>query len=128
MVRLLLPIFLLLAALPALAQDQATDQTEKPAAEASEQDLEQEQEQAPDQARPEIENNPIVAQMKAFVGAFDAGDARAIAQIYTDDGALLPPQSDPQVGRTAIAAHYQATFDQGATSLRLQIKELSQLG
>ena len=74
------------------------------------------------------QDNPIVQQMQKFKAAYDAGDAGAIAGIYTEDAGLLPPQSKALIGRDAIAAHYKAAFDQGVGTLDFQVAEIRQVG
>ncbi|MEQ8898868.1 MAG: SgcJ/EcaC family oxidoreductase [Roseovarius sp.] len=86
-------LFLLLAALPARAQD-----------------------------------NPIIAQIKVFQTAFNAGDAGAVAGLYTEDAALLPPRSASVSGRAAIAAHYDQAFRSGVRALAINILEIRQHG
>lgn len=138
MSRPLLALLLCLTALPAAAQDTAPNTApnttqdvtpdttaDQPAAEAPEKP-EQTPADADQDAR--IRNNPIVARLSAFARAFEAQDAEAIAGLYTDDAALLPPQGAPIVGRPAIAAQYAATFETGATNLRINIQEIRQHG
>jgi uncharacterized protein (TIGR02246 family) len=47
----------------------------------------------------------------AFVVAANAGDAEAVAAVYTEDGALLPPNLPPQKGRGAIKAFWGGFLD-----------------
>lgn len=51
----------------------------------------------------------------AWIAAFNAGDAVAIAEMMGEDGMLLPPNSEPVVGREAIAEFWQAVIDTGIT-------------
>ena len=48
----------------------------------------------------------------AFVSAFNAGDAAAIAALFTDDGVQMPPNDPAASGKEAIQASYQSSFDQ----------------
>ena len=50
-----------------------------------------------------------------WIAAFNAGDAVAIAEMMGEDGMLLPPNSEPVVGREAIAEFWQASIDTGIT-------------
>lgn len=126
MTRPLLALLLCLAALPAAAQDS----TEQPAEQPTEQPQAEAPEQTPEASEQEarIRNNPIVARMSEFVAAYDAGNAGAIAGLYTDDAALLPPQGNSVIGRPAITAHYAAAFEAGATNMTINIQEIRQHG
>ena len=115
MIRLPALVLCLSVALPAAAQQ--TTPTEPNA--------------VPDTAietAPDPRANPIIQQMQIFVDAYNAADATAIAALYTPDAALLPPQSAPLVGPEAIAAHYAAAFENGASNLRAEVQEIRQHG
>jgi len=70
------------------------------------------------------QNNPIVQRLQAFTAAYNAGDAATIATFYTENGAILPPQSAAVIGRAAIAEHYAAAFQGGVGNLRIDVKEI----
>jgi len=63
---------------------------------------------------------PAVAQDKAtiqslsdkFAQAFNAGDATAIAALYTEDAVILPPGAEMMKGRSAIQAFWQGATEQ----------------
>ncbi len=59
---------------------------------------------------------------KAWIGAFNAGDAKALAALYTTDGMLLPPFSESVKGRTAIA-EFWAGFMTGVKG-ELEVREV----
>ncbi len=63
-------------------------------------------------------SNPIIARMAAFVQAYNAKDAAAVASFYTPDGILFPPGQRSIQGRDAIAAHYAEAFAAGARDLQ----------
>ncbi len=65
---------------------------------------------------------------EAFMAAFAAHDAAALAAFYTEDAKLMPPNSDILEGRAAIQAFWQAVFDMGIDSALLQIVEVDALG
>ncbi len=44
--------------------------------------------------------------------AYNAGDAAALAGLYTDDAVLLPPNDATLTGKEAIQSMYEVTFDQ----------------
>ncbi len=64
----------------------------------------------------------------AFMEALAAGDAAALAQMYTEDALLLPPNADFVEGREAIEAFWIAFFESGINSALLEIREVDPLG
>ena len=72
--------------------------------------------------------NPILKRIEAFTAAYNAKDANAVAEFYTEKGALLPPRSAPLVGRRNIADHYQRAFKNGVGNLRYKVVEIDQVG
>jgi len=54
-----------------------------------------------------------------FRKAFDARDAQAIAELYTEDGRVIAPGAEPASGRLAIAAFWARTLQQ-TKGLRLE--------
>ena len=52
----------------------------------------------------------IEAASAAFAEAFNAGDAEAVAAMYTEDALVLPPGKEAIEGRTAIQAQIAADF------------------
>ncbi len=52
------------------------------------------------------EEGELAGTTEAWVEAFNAGDAAAIAAMMTEDGAVLAPNADPIVGREAIEAYW----------------------
>lgn len=75
----------------------------------------------------QAQENPIVQRMAAFMEAYNKKDAAAIAQFYTADGAVLPPQGKPAVGREQISVHYAQALG-GIDSMEYQVVEIRQLG
>ena len=55
-------------------------------------------------------NPAVVAVADAYAKAALAGDAKAIAAMYTEDAMELPPNHPPVKGRAAIQAYYEAEF------------------
>lgn len=70
------------------------------------------------------QDNPIIARMTEFTAAYNAGDAAAIAAIYSPDGVILPPGQPAIQGREAIAAHYAQAFAAGAGDLQFRVIEI----
>jgi uncharacterized protein (TIGR02246 family) len=95
--RLLLLIASLLAAWPALAQEEA---------------------EAPEPKPPAI-REVVEAGNYLFQRAFEDQDARALADLYTEDGRVLPPASPPVEGRAAIAAFWA---EQMKTTARVRLE------
>jgi uncharacterized protein (TIGR02246 family) len=56
-------------------------------------------------------NPEITAVADAYTRTFLAGDARAVAEMFTTDGYELPPNLPPVKGRTTIEARYHAFFN-----------------
>jgi uncharacterized protein (TIGR02246 family) len=65
-----------------------------------------------------------VAQIDAVAQAFHDGvanqDAAAVAALYAEEGKLLPPNSEPCDGRTAIQAFLEGMIQMGARSLDIE--------
>lgn len=59
-----------------------------------------------------------------FMACFANGDARGIAQLYTEDGQLLPPNMEMMEGREAITQLWQGAMDAGVASLKMEITEV----
>jgi uncharacterized protein (TIGR02246 family) len=70
----------------------------------------------------------ITAGDKAFMEAFQQGDAVALAALYTVDGQLLPPNSDFITGREAIQAFWKGVVEMGIKSAKLEIVEVEGMG
>ncbi len=49
----------------------------------------------------------------AYIGAAEAGDAEAIARLYTEDALLLTPEHPPISGRQAIQENYKESMGDG---------------
>mgnify|MGYP001501966954 CR=1 FL=1 len=64
----------------------------------------------------------------AFAAAFNKRDAKAIAQMYTDNGQLFPPHQQVIEGRPAIEAFWNATMSAGITSVELRTAEIESFG
>ena len=72
--------------------------------------------------------SPVRAEIQAGIAkwsaAFDRQDAAAIASCYTNDGQLLPVNSDVVSGRPAIEAFWQNMFGLGVTHADLSTTEI----
>ena len=74
------------------------------------------------------QDNPIALRMKAFTQAYNAGDAKTIAGLYTEDGAVLIPRGGIAAGREAVAKHYASAFEAGVENLQYKILEIRKVG
>lgn len=71
------------------------------------------------QPDPAADEAALTAMTVAWEEAYNAGDGAAIAAIMTEDGMLLPPNSEPISGREAIGAFWQEFIDNtGGAALR----------
>jgi uncharacterized protein (TIGR02246 family) len=64
----------------------------------------------------------------AFVAAFAKGDAAAIAQMYSSDAQVLPPNSEIVSGTEAIQSLWKGAVDMGAKAITLKATETEQHG
>jgi len=65
---------------------------------------------------------------RAFIGAFLRGDARAVADLYTENAEVIAPGAPVAKGRAAIAAAWQKSIDAGVKDLRLDTAEVESAG
>jgi len=63
-----------------------------------------------------------------FMKTFSQGDAAGMADLYTDDGQVLPPNSDFVMGKGAIQMFWQALMDMGIREANLHIGEVEEQG
>jgi uncharacterized protein (TIGR02246 family) len=61
----------------------------------------------------------VEAGNRAFVTAFLAGDARAVAELYTDDARVVAPGSPPAGGRAEIEAFWRGVIASGVKDVAL---------
>jgi uncharacterized protein (TIGR02246 family) len=70
----------------------------------------------------------IAAANEQFMARFRERDAAGMAALYTEDGWLLPPNSDSMRGREGIQAIWRAVADMGIQEALLEIVEVEQHG
>ena len=70
----------------------------------------------------------IEAQNARFGEAVRAGDTAAIAQLYTPDGAALPPNQPAVTGTEALAAFWGQVLDSGVRDVKLTTEEVAYAG
>jgi uncharacterized protein (TIGR02246 family) len=56
----------------------------------------------------------------AFMDAFNAHDAKALASVYTSDGILLPPNYEKLEGTEAIEGFFESIFEMGVDHASLE--------
>jgi len=66
----------------------------------------------------------ILAANEKFMAAFSRGDAAACAACYTEQGQLLPPNSDVIAGQQAIHTFWQGALHMGITAAQLETVEV----
>jgi len=64
----------------------------------------------------------------AWETAFNAGDGKAVAELYTEDAALLPPGAERVDGKAAIAEFWQGAIDSGLADADLEPVEVVEGG
>ena len=70
----------------------------------------------------------IAASADRFETAYNSGDAAAMAELYTVNGAVLPPDAARIDGREGIQAMWQSFMDAGVEDLDLETVELTTHG
>lgn len=70
----------------------------------------------------------IAARNEQFMQYFEDRDASALAELYTEEAQLLPPNSDFVTGKPAINGFWQALFEMGITKVKLESVEAEQCG
>jgi uncharacterized protein (TIGR02246 family) len=68
------------------------------------------------------------ATLGAWEKAFNAGDAAAIAAVYTEDATLMPPGLPTMKGRAAIEQYMREGFAQGVAKVALTTDEMFTMG
>lgn len=64
----------------------------------------------------------------AWTKAFNAGDAAALAALYTDDARSLPPSGPPLVGRSSLESYWRDDIGQGGATTTLTPVDTTALG
>jgi uncharacterized protein (TIGR02246 family) len=70
----------------------------------------------------------VEAGNRAFAAAFGAGDATAVAALYSEDATLVPPGAPVVTGRPAIAAFWKGSMEAGTRAVALQTAEVESAG
>jgi len=64
----------------------------------------------------------------AWESAFNAGDGKGVAELYTEDAALFPPGAERVDGKAAIAEFWQGAIDSGLADADLETVEVVEAG
>jgi uncharacterized protein (TIGR02246 family) len=70
----------------------------------------------------------IAAVNEQFQKAFSSGDASGMGQHYTQDGQLLPPNSQTITGPEAIAGFWEGVMGMGIKTVRLETVDFEDHG
>lgn len=70
----------------------------------------------------------IKSAIQTFADAFSRGDAAAVAEWYTGDATLLPPDNPMLKGREAIRAFWQGVMSAGVSGAKLETLEVESRG
>jgi uncharacterized protein (TIGR02246 family) len=79
-------------------------------------------------ARSEEVRQAVEAGNRAFIEAFLRGDARAVADLYTESAQVIAPGAPVARGRAAIAAAWQKAIDAGVKDLSLDTADVESAG
>ncbi len=66
----------------------------------------------------------IAAANENFMAAFKRGDAAGMAALHTENGQVMPPNSDFVTGKQAIQTFWQALMDMGIKEAKMAIIEV----
>lgn len=70
----------------------------------------------------------IEANTKQFIEAFNKGDAAAVANLYTMDARLLPPNAEMVQGRANIQTFWQGAISAGLKMVSLETEHVETQG
>ena len=70
----------------------------------------------------------IEASVKQFTEAFNKGDAAAVANMYTMDARLLPPNGETVQGRANIQKFWQGAISAGVKIVSLELVDVETQG
>ncbi len=70
----------------------------------------------------------VEQRVRAFEAAFNRGDMAALADLYTEDGTLLPLDSKAITGREEIQQFWQGVRDSGITQVALHPQRVEASG
>ena len=83
---------------------------------------------APARAFGKPETDAIHQLIGQFIAAYNAKDATQVSRLFTDGGAVLPPNASTVRGTENVRIYYTKRFDQGASDLSLQAQTVAGSG
>jgi uncharacterized protein (TIGR02246 family) len=63
-----------------------------------------------------------------FIAKINEGDAAGVAALYTENGQIMPPNSDIIMGREAIQGFWQGGIDMGIKSMQFEMIDIEGMG
>jgi uncharacterized protein (TIGR02246 family) len=63
-----------------------------------------------------------------YIAAFNSGQAESLAKLFAEDAVYLPASGERVEGRKAIEQSLQATFNEGASDLKVEPRDTQQVG
>jgi len=66
----------------------------------------------------------ITTANEKFMAVFSRGDTAGLATLYTENGQLMPTNSDFVTGREAIREFWQVSIDRGVRAMKLETVEV----
>lgn len=69
--------------------------------------------------------NQLITQ---FIEAYNAKDAMKVSRLFTDGGAVLPPNASTVRGTENVRIYYDKRFSQGASDLSLEVQNVAGSG
>jgi len=82
----------------------------------------------PPQGDPAAARAGIDSMNQGFMKALAAHDAKALSLLYTDDAKLLPPNTEPVLGRDAIAKYWESLLELPIQSIQLETVDVHGAG
>ena len=70
----------------------------------------------------------IASENEVFMTRFSQRDAAGMAELYPEEGQVLPPNGDFVSGKAAIQVFWQSLMDMGIKQAQLEILEAEQQG
>jgi uncharacterized protein (TIGR02246 family) len=81
-----------------------------------------------DQLMAQAAVSPIDSVLRSYEAAYNAGDASALAGLFTEDAVLMPPEAPISIGQDGVKSYYQAYFDHFSCVLNASVDESGTLG
>ncbi len=63
-----------------------------------------------------------------FIASYNAKDATKVSGLFSDNGAVMPPNASTARGTINVEAYYKKRFDQGASDLKLEVGDVIGVG